>query len=205
MASRAALPISILLLLLSCPGPRVPEVRAAAPVYRAPATLHVVAPPAREIVSEQVAPYGWVVQLRRLRGPLLNRWRVTVDGREVLSAEMASLGVSHVLPARDGVLVLLEVTPGGVACEFLYRVLELRYEQPPRITDEFGTCAAPADVRLVHGRLRVYTGPYLPTYIGLMDPQPSGIHPEPARMDEYRDGRMVPVARGAAADRLGGR
>jgi hypothetical protein len=207
MSPRAALSISILLLLLGGPGPRVRPARAAAPVYRAPAAVHVVAPPPREIVHEPIAPRGGVVQLRLLRdaGFADGVWRVVVDGREVLSERTESIAVSHVLPTRDGELVLLEVVPGGVACEAMYRVLELRDDHPPRISGEFGSCAGPPVVRLVDGRLRVYTNYWLPYYIGLMDPQPPGIRPEPSRLDEYRDGRMVLLARGARADPFGAR
>src|SRR4051794_17457034 len=128
MSPRAALSISILLLLLGDPGPRVRPAHAAAPVYRAPAAVHVVAPPPREIVHEQIAPRGWVVRLTLRHDPQFAGalWRVVVDGREVLSERTESIAVSHVLPTRGGELVLLEVIPGGVACEAMYRVLELR-------------------------------------------------------------------------------
>jgi len=207
MSPRAALSISILLLLPGCPGSRVASAHAAASVYRAPAVVRVVAPRPREVVHEQIAPRGWVVQLRRLRdaGFVDGVWRVVVDGREVLRERTESIAVSHVLPTRDGELVLLEVIPGGVACEAMYRVLELRYGHPPRISGEFGSCAGPPVVRLVDGRLRVYTNYWLPYYIGLMDPQPPGVRPEPSRLDEYRDGRMVLLARGARADPFGAR
>jgi hypothetical protein len=206
MSSRAALSISILVLLLGGPGPRVRTAPAAAE-YSAPAAVRVVAPPPRERVTAQIAPDGQVVQLRMLRSATMvtGRWRVLVDGREVLSEQTENISISQVLPTREATLVLLEVTPGGVACEVTYRVLELHYGQPARITDEFGTCAAPPHVRLVRGRLRVYTDYWLPLYIGVMDPQPPGVRPEPSRLDEFRDGRMVLVARGERADRLGGR
>jgi hypothetical protein len=205
MSPRTALLVSTVALLAGGPGPRAPLVTDS-PVYRAPAAARVVAPPPRELVHEQIAPRGWVVQLRLRRSgeyatPL---WRVMVDGREVLAERTESIAVDHVLPTPDGELVLLEVIPGGVACEAMYRVLEMRYDHPPRISGEFGSCAAPPVVRLENGRLRIYTGYWLPYYIGLMDPQPPGVRPEPSGVYEYRDGRMVVLARGARADPYGG-
>jgi len=132
--------------------------------------------------------------------------RLRVNGRAVWEDDVQGASIYAVMQPPDGsALVVLAITPGGTACEQVYRVLEVRYQHPPRITPEFGTCAAGPEVRYVDARLRMFFEGWLPPPLALLDTLPQGV-PEPRSVVlEYSDGRMDTVAAGRRADRMAGR
>jgi hypothetical protein len=173
------------------------------PVTRLPARREAARPvPAdTEVVTERLAwdPERGALALTRRGG----HHRVLVNGRPVWEDDVANASIYALVQPRDGsAAVVLAITPGGTGCEQLYRVLELQYRQPPRMTPEFGTCAAAPEVRYVHERLTMHFEGWLPPPLALRDTLPPGT-PEPlSLLVEYRDGRIDTVAVGSRADRL---
>jgi hypothetical protein len=173
---------------------------------RPPARREVArpAPADTEVVTERLA---WdsdrgAVEMTNQAG----HRRLRVNGRAVWEDDVQSASIYAVMQPPDGsALVVLAITPGGTSCEQIYRVLEVRYQHPPRITPEFGTCAAGPEVRYVDARLRMYFEGWLPPPLALLDTLPKGI-PEPQSvLLEYVDGQMDTVAAGRRADRMAGR
>ncbi|HSU14555.1 hypothetical protein [Longimicrobium sp.] len=135
-----------------------------------------------------------------------NHYRVLVNGRALWEEDVESVRIHALMQPADGsALVVLAVTPGGTACDQMFRVVELRYFQPPRITPEFGTCDSAPEVGYVHARLRIFFEGWLPARLALLDTLPPDVEWPPDELLEYRDGAMVTIARGREADRLAGR
>ncbi|HEX6745783.1 MAG TPA: hypothetical protein VF092_00610 [Longimicrobium sp.] len=157
-----------------------------------------------EVVTERLAPYGDTIVLTMRGEPRFGSRRALVNGREVWAEAVQSVEVYALLHPEDGAtLVVLAVTPGGTACDRLFRVLELGREGP-RVTEEFGTCDGAPRVRFAGRRLRMWFAGWLPMRVAIVDTLPDQVAWPANELLEYRDGRMVLVASGRRADRLVG-
>ncbi|HSU14554.1 hypothetical protein [Longimicrobium sp.] len=128
---------------------------------------------------------------------------VAVDGRTVLTEEFGlTMEVYALVPrtAAHGTLAVLLREDGGNACEALFRVVEMRLHRPPRLTEEFGSCAAAPTLVTRDGGVRLEFAPY---WTHWQEAEP-GFRRPPGQAYEYRAGRMVRVPlRSATAGRKG--
>jgi hypothetical protein len=199
---RRARRIALLLLLAACGRG---DARRPLPArHDSAVTARDAAAVGTEVVTERLGSDDDLGVLTLTGHPgVVGRHSVRVKGRELWADDAESVRIFALMQPPDGsMLVVLAITPGGTACDMRFRVLELRWYQPPRITREFGTCDSAPEVRYVDGRLRMLFPGWLPARLSGLDTLPPGVAWPPDELLEYRGGTMATIARGARADRL---
>jgi hypothetical protein len=102
---------------------------------------------------------GTLVVERGVDADEVPRDRLRLDGETVLEAEYDRLGIEGVFEGatrRDHVVV--RRSTGGIACPYLYAVLELEPPGKRTLSPEFGTCREASSIRLV-GAALLFTMP----------------------------------------------
>lgn len=101
-------------------------------------------------------------KIRILRGPKFGSRVVLGDATLLEGSEAGVFSFTSILSVSyDRTWVLLSASENGVACPYLYRVIEIdRAKGVHSMTEEFGNCNEVADHKWWKGDLGVPTNPY---------------------------------------------
>ncbi len=82
--------------------------------------------------------------------------------KKILEYEGHSLEIEEVLQGRGRDFVVIVEHSGGIACPAQMVIVELNASGGHTVSDEFGTCLPPAEVRLMGDKLVIEMSPYVP-------------------------------------------
>lgn len=110
-------------------------------------------PAGPKVVKTIATAAGRLEILRKGTGPTAE-WSVRLGDREVVDERYGAIEVAavHGKPTR---LVLLRLAGTTKACAALFRVVEARRDQKPKVSDEFGNCSPKPGTAAVSAGWRV--------------------------------------------------